>query len=59
MKQKIRKCEYCGTEEFKYFDNGNMVMYNCENDCLASLRIFQHGEDEQIIQRYWKWKKKY
>lgn len=59
MKQKIRKCESCGTEDFNYFDNGIMVMHNCKNNCLSSLRILQFDEDEHIIQRYWNWKKNY
>ena len=51
------KCVYCKTENFYFFDNGAMVMSNCQNNCLGTLRIYQCGEDEEIIKRYWNWKK--
>jgi len=49
---KINRCQYCGTEKFYYFHNGVMVMSNCINNCIGSLKIFQYGEDEYIIYKF-------
>jgi len=49
---KIKRCDFCKSEKFYYFNTGLMIMSNCVNNCLGSLKIYQYGDDEDIIFRY-------